>query len=297
VTEPAAGSTVPRRTLGIVLRQARNRAGKDLAQAADAVGQSQQSVRRIEQGTVSTPTGKVANLCDLYGVPTPTREALIALAKETKSAATRWWHSYGAVVPAWFEVYLALEQTAKGERCFDPLLVNGLCQDAEYMEAAIRAVEPELTVEDVAARAELRRSRQQLLTRSFPAPLRLDAIIAESVLLPELPEGVMRAQIWHLLKATELPHVQVRVLPLSAGLHRASVTGAFTLLDFPAEAGNTAPSTVYSESQTGAIYLDTPSEVETFEGVWAALEAAALDPAQSIELMSHRMKELNDRES
>lgn len=297
MTEPAAGSTIPRRTLGIVLRQARTRSGKTLAQAADAIGQSEQSVRRIEQGAVSTPTGKVANLCDLYAMAAPTREALIALAKETKSTATRWWHSYGAVVPAWFEVYLALEQTATRERCFDPLLVNGLLQDAGYMDAAIRAVEPELTGEDVAARAELRRSRQQLLTRSFPAPLRLDAIIAETVLLAQLPEGVMRAQLWYLLKATELPHVRVRVLPLSAGLHRASVTGAFTLLDFPAEGGNTPPSTVYSESQTGAIYLDAPSEVDTFERVWAALEATALDQARSIDLMSQRMKELNDRES
>ncbi|MET0494318.1 MAG: helix-turn-helix transcriptional regulator [Actinoplanes sp.] len=280
-----------------MLRKARERTHKTLAQAAEALGQSQQSVRRIEQGAVATPTGKVANLCDLYGIPAPTRDALIRLAKETKSTATRWWHSYGDVVPAWFEVYLALEQTAARERCFDPLLINGLLQNAGYMDAAIRAVEPELTDEDVAARAELRRSRQELLTRSFPAPLRLEVIIAEPVLLPDLPEGVMRAQLWHLLKATELPHVKVRVLPLSAGLHMASVTGAFTLLDFPDEGGNTAPSTVYSESQTGAIYLDTPVEVETFERVWAALDVAALDPAQSIELVSQRMKELNDRES
>lgn len=160
-----------------------------------------------------------------------------------------------------------------------------------------RAVAPELTDEDVAARAELRRSRQRLLTRSFPGPLRLEVIIAEPVLLAHLPEGAMRAQLWHLLKATELPHLQVRLLPLSAGLHRASVAGAFTLLDFPAEGDNIAPSTVYIESLTGSIYLDTPSEVDAFERMWAALDAAVLDPAESIELMSHRMKELNDRES
>lgn len=295
--EPATGSTVPRRTLGIVLLRERIRSGKTQAEAAAAIGQSIQSVRRIEQGTVGTPTGKVANLCDLYGTAGPTREALMKLAGETKSTAQRWWHSYGDVVPAWFELYVALETTAVRERCFDPLLVNGLLQEPSYTAVAIPALDPALSDEDVAARAELRRDRQQLLTRSFPGPLRLEAIITEPVLMIDMPETVMRAQLWHLLKATELPHVQVRILPLSAGVHRAAVTGAFTLLDFPAAHGNTLPSTVYSETQTGAIYLDTPDEVATYEQIWAALQDQALDQQQSIELISHRMKEINDREA
>lgn len=106
----------------------------------------------------------------------------------------------------------------------------------------------------------------------------------------------MRAQLWRLLQANELPHVQVRVLPLSAGLHRAGVAGPFTILDFPAQDGG-AVSTIYSESLTGAIYLDAPSEIADYYAVWAALEAAALDKAESIQVISRRMKELNDRES
>jgi transcriptional regulator with XRE-family HTH domain len=269
MTESVAGSTIPRRILGVALRQARMRAGKTQRDAAEAIDQSEQTVRRIEQGGVPTPAGKVDNLCQLYGSPAQTREALKALARETKSTAQRWWHSYGDVVPAWFEVYVALEQMASRERVFDPLLVNGLLQSDAYMDASIRAVEPERSDEDV----------------------------AEAALLVELPEGVMRAQLWKLLKATELPNVTVRVLPLSTGLHRASVTGAFTLLDFPDEgSGPAAPTTLYSESQTGAIYSEAPSEVERYESTWAALEAAALDQAQSIELMSRLSKELVDRE-
>lgn len=293
----AAGSTIPRRILGTALRKARTRSGKTQADAADAIGQSEQTVRRIEQGTVATPSGKVANLCELYGTPRSTRDALQALARETKSTAQRWWHSYGDVVPAWFEVYVALEQMAARERCFDPLLINGLLQDDGYMDQAIRAVEPELGDEDVAARAELRRARQQLLTRSCPSPLRLDVIVAEPVLLVDLPEGVMRAQLWRLLKATELPNVTVRVLPLSAGLHRASVTGAYTLLDFPADGDSpAAPTTLYSESQTGAIYSEAAEEVDRYERTWAALEQAALDRDQTVGLLARLSKELVDRE-
>jgi transcriptional regulator with XRE-family HTH domain len=296
VTDVAAGSTVPRRILGIALRRYRTKSGKTMREAADAIGQSEQSVRRIEQGAVSTPTGKVANLCELYSVPARTRQALVGLAKETKSTAARWWHSYTDVVPAWFELYVALEATASRLRCFDPLLVNGLLQADGYMEEAILAVEPRLSDEDVEARAELRRSRQRLLAR-FPDPLRLEVIIAEPVLLAELRPGVMRGQLWHLLKASELSHVQVRVLPLSAGLHRAVVAGPFTVLDFAAEDEAVTASTVYSESQTGAIYLDSADEVADYHEMWEALEGTALSKDESIELISRRLKELNDRES
>lgn len=295
VTDVVPGSTVPRRILGLALRRFRKRSGKTMLEAAEILGQSEQSVRRIEQGAVSTPTGKVANLCELYAVSPQTRQALLGLAKETKSTAARWWHSYADVVPAWFELYVALEATAFRLRCFDPLVINGLLQADGYMEETILALEPELSEEDVDARAELRRSRHRLLTR-FPDPLRLEVIISEAVLLVELPEGVMRAQLWHLLKASELPNVQLRVLPLSAGLHRAVVAGPFTMLDFPGDEEGAA-STVYSESLTGAIYLESPPEIAAYLEVWSAISKASLNKADSIELISRRMKELNDRES
>lgn len=288
-------TTIPRRILGVALRTARERAGKTQQDAADAIDQSTLTVRRIEQGRVPTPAGKVDNLGYLYGMPAQTREALKALARETKSTAQRWWHAYGDVVPTWFEVFAALEQMASRERCWDPLLVNGLLQDDGYMGQAISGTWPQ-TAEEAAARAELRRSRQELLTRPF-SPLRLDAIVAEQVLMTELAEGVMRAQLWKLLKATELTNVTVRVVPLSAGLHPASSTAPFTLLEFPDDGGNmAAPTTLYIENRSGAVYSEAPAEVDAFEQAWAALEVAALDTGQSIELLSHRMKELNDRE-
>ncbi len=89
----------------------------------------------------------------------------------------------------------------------------------------------------------------------------------------------------------------MRVLPLAAGLHRASVTGSFVLLDFPSDNGDAPPSVIYSESRTGAIYLDKPPEIEAYSQVWAALDKAALDQAGSVGLISQRLKELNERES
>jgi hypothetical protein len=70
------------------------------------------------------------------------------------------------------------------------------------------------------------------------------------------------------------------------------------LLDFPDEGGTpAAPTTLYSENRTGAIYSEAPPEVATYEEDWTALEAAALDVDQTVKLLSHRLKELVDRES
>jgi hypothetical protein len=277
------------------MQDARKRAGMTMAVAAGASGQSEQSVRRIEQGTVSSTPGKIIVMCNAYGVSDYTRDALVGLAKETKSKG--WWHSYGDMIPTWFEAYVTLEQTASRIRVFEPQLVPGLLQHSSYMELVIRTDLPDLREDQVAARIELRRSRQGLLHRSIPEPPRVEVIISEAVLLAEPPvEDVMRTQMWHLLQASELPCLDLRLLPLRSGPHRGSVAGAWTLLDFPAQNGNNPPpSTVYSENLTGALYLDKQAEIDAYTDVWNGLDAAALDPAESIEVMSQRLKELNDR--
>ena len=65
----------------------------------------------------------------------------------------------------------------------------------------------------------------------------------------------MRAQTWRLLQVTELSNVSLKIIPLTVGPHRASATGGFTLLDFAEQNGGTPPSTVYSESLTGAQFV------------------------------------------
>ena len=294
ISDDAAGSTVPRRTLGLALREARNKQKITMQTAAEALGVSVQSVRRIEQGTVSTRTATVTVLCGLYEVPDTMRHVLVGLAKETRSHG--WWHSYGEAVPAWFQLYVSLEQTASRIRKFEPMVVTGLLQAEQYMEATIRAVTPDLSDEEVAASINVRLSRQRLLTRAFPAPPRVEVVLSEAVLLAEPQvEDAMRSQVWHLLKATELPGVSLQILPVRVGPNRASTTSAFTMLDFPTESGTTPPSTVYSENLTGALYLDKPAEIDSYNEIWRALSTAALDKSASIALMSQRLKELTER--
>ncbi len=295
MVDEGSGSTVPRRTLGIGLRAAREKAGVKLKDAAAQLGVSEQTIWRIEQGTTSTRPPYVQALCDAYGVHDGMRDAFVGLARETR--ARGWWHAYGDVLPTWFEAYVGLEQAARRIRIFDPSMIPGLLQHREYTGAFIRIERPGLSELEVEKTIELKQSRQQLLTRSFPAPPSVEVIISETALMAEpAPEGTMRRQIWHLLQATELPNVSIRVLERRVGPHRASVAGAFRMLDFPEQNGSAPPPTVYSENLTGALYLDKASEIEAYSGVWDAIYDAALSEHDTDELLKQYLKELNDRE-
>jgi transcriptional regulator with XRE-family HTH domain len=289
-----AGSTVPRRQLGRYLRQIREERNITVKGGADILECSFQKLWRIEKGAVPVRGTDVKLLCQGYGVSPEMTEVLVGLARETK--AKGWWQSYGDAVPDWFELYVGLEGAASRMRKFEPSVVPGLLQARAYMEAVILADQPQMSEADVLRRIAIKTERQGLLSRHFPPPPRLEVIVDEGVLRrsPSVP-GAMSQQLWHLLKANELPHVSVRALPLTVGPHRASASGAFTILEFPAgETDKGEPPTIFSESLTGALYLDKPREIQRYDEVWATLAELALSERESDEMITAIMREMND---
>ncbi|MDM4719801.1 helix-turn-helix transcriptional regulator [Micromonospora sp. WMMA1363] len=287
----STGSSVPRRQLGRLLRQARDEAGMPLEAAAKQLEWSRARMYRIEGAQTSVRTHDVELMCRIYGTSDEMRSVLVALAAESKSRG--WWHAYGDAIPEWFELYVGLEAAASDLRQYEPALIPGLLQTPEYMVAVFQT-KPGRTPDEIARNVALRMERQRLLTRRAPAAPRLEVVIDESVI--RRPIGEMegwRQQLAHLANVNQsLPNVSVRVLPMGVGPHRASVAGAFVVLDFPRISTRPAePSTVYSESLTGSLYLDRPGEVATYIEVWSTLWGAALDERASEDLLSNVIKE------
>ena len=117
---------MPRRQLGRHLRQLREAAGITVKAAAESLEWSAPKLWRIEKGLTSMRAFDVKAMCEIYGVDERTTEALISLAKATKDPG--WWHAYGETVPAWFELYVGLEEAASGLRTYEPELIPGLLQ-------------------------------------------------------------------------------------------------------------------------------------------------------------------------
>ncbi|MEV4817598.1 helix-turn-helix transcriptional regulator [Micromonospora sp. WMMA1976] len=277
------GSTVPRRQLGRLLRQFRNEAGVTLDAAAEALEYSRQKIWRIECGLGSVRVLDVKAMCELYGVSAEMTEAMRGLAAETKSKG--WWHAYGDAVPSWFELYVGLESAAASLRQYQETVIPGLLQTREYIQALARIDQPAGTDEDREHAVQVRLQRQNLLSRRMPEPPQLDAVVSEAVLRRSVGgQAVMTGQLNGLLEASERPNVSVRVVPLAAGPHLGAVAGSFVILDFPATKGGRAapePSVVYSESLTGALYLDKPAELRAYEEAFASATRLAQSEAES----------------
>ncbi|GAB3184961.1 helix-turn-helix protein [Micromonospora palomenae] len=277
------GSTVPRRQLGRLLRQFRTEAGVTLDAAAEALEYSRQKIWRIESGLGPVRVLDVKAMCELYHVSAEMTEAMRGLAAETKSKG--WWHAYGDAVPSWFELYVGLEAAAASLRQYQETVIPGLLQTRDYIRALARVDQPTATDEEREHAVQVRLQRQNLLTRRLPQPPRLDAVISEAVLRRRVGgQAVMVGQLTGLLEASERPNVSVRVVPLAAGPHIGAVAGSFVILDFPATKGGRAapePSIVYSESLTGALYLDKPGELQAYGAAFASAARLAQAEAES----------------
>jgi len=281
------GSTVPRRWLGRELRRLREEAGLTRDAVARELEWSTPRLWRIEKGMVPVRSVDVRLMCEMYRADGPTTTALMGLAKETKSKG--WYHAYGDTVPAYFELYLGFESAASRIRLYEPELVPGLLQTKEYARQVFEIGLPGASSEEIERALSVRMKRQRILSRPVRS-LQVDVILNEAVLMRADAE-----QLRHLAQATARKNVNVRILPFAAGLHYASMaSGSFAILDFPLDPRGepTEPTTVYTDSLTGALYLDKPSEVEAYTQLWDGACSDCLSARQSKALLLQRADEV-----
>jgi hypothetical protein len=128
-------------------------------------------------------------------------------------------------IPAWFETWLEAEREAHMLRIWQPLIIPGLLQTAEYARALfVAAGADEERAEDM---VKARLDRQAILER--PEPPNLVTVLDESVLhrLIGSPQ-VMADQLSYLAERATLPHVLVQVVPAGNGAN-AGLSGGFAL--------------------------------------------------------------------
>ncbi|UGQ10324.1 helix-turn-helix domain-containing protein [Yinghuangia sp. ASG 101] len=283
--QPGSGSTVRRILLGSQLRRLREAKGVSREEAGYEIRASESKISRMELGRVSFKDRDVADLLTMYGVTDETeREALLNLTREAN--ATGWWHSYGDILPSWFQVYVGLEEAASVIRTYEVQFVPGLLQTADYARAVIVAGQPNASAAEVERRVGLRTQRQLILNRERPP--RLWAVLDEAALRrPIGGREVMRGQIQHLIDSAAHSHVTIQVMPFRFGAHAAE-GGPFTLLRFPEP---DLPDVVYLEQLTSALYLDKRDDVDQYTEVMERLSVDGLPPDRSVDLLARILKE------
>jgi transcriptional regulator with XRE-family HTH domain len=253
----SSGPTVQRLVLGGHLRRLREDAGITTDRAAATIRGSHSKISRMEHGRVGFKERDIADLLTLYGVgPGEERDALLGLARVANTPG--WWQGYSDTLPHWLEPYFGLEAAASFIREYELQFVPGLLQTEEYARAVIRLGSAP-TEEEIERRTDARISRQQILHREDPP--KLWAVMDESALRRVVgSHQIMREQLRRLIEMCEHEAVTLQVLPFAAGAHRA-LGGAFTILRFSEP---DLRDVVYIEQLTSALYLDKPTEVDSY---------------------------------
>ncbi|GAA2209692.1 helix-turn-helix transcriptional regulator [Nonomuraea monospora] len=279
------GVTLRAQWLGKHLRELRERAGLTLKDAGEYLQRDGSTVSRFEVGLYPARTPDVLALLDLYGVTAPqAREGLVRLSRDVWQNG--WWDDYSGDVSLGIVDYAWLEARAESITSFDALVIPGLLQTREYMEAVIRAEDPDATDKQVNRWVEFRLSRQKILTDDGPC---FSTILDECVLRRPMggPE-IMRGQLARLMQYAAAPNIQLRVLPLQAGAH-ASPDGAFRIFELP----EPFPAVAYVPTPAGAIYV----EGEAADGLklkYDRMQRNALSTEDSLRLITTAEESLAD---
>jgi transcriptional regulator with XRE-family HTH domain len=277
--------TVRGRRLARELRRLREDQRLTLQEVADRLGWSRATVSRLETGQTRPRHGDVADLLDLYGVTSPDRDALIALARQAKQRG--WWTAY---VDVFTDSYVGLEDEASCICTWDPQLIHGLLQTEDYARAVIRAGRM-LSGPAVDRRIAARKIRQALLDRHHPPTLH--AIVDEGVLRrPIGSSSVMSTQLFALVEAARRPNVTIQVLSYAVGEH-AGLDGRFTMLSFPDAAD---PDIAYVEGTMGDVYLESAEETDQHRDRFEQLTTLSLSPPESIEAIVEAAERLERQE-
>ena len=229
------------------LRRVRLAAGLSQEALGKRVGYSAELIGKVETGE-RRPTAKLATACDLVF------PELGGLFSRLVAEAERE-HS---VYPAWFANWVDAEQRASVIRWWEPLLIPGLLQTAEYARALFDAWQAIDGNGDTDELVTARLARQAIFDQ--PAPPSFWALMDETVLRRAVGgPKVMHEQLLHLADMSERPRVTIEVVPTDVGAH-VGLLGAFAI------AG-------YADDTPGIVYLESPDagEVSKHPGTVAKL--------------------------
>lgn len=277
--------TVRRKRLGIELRRLREQASLTCEEVGQRLDCSGTRISRIETGRISVRPGDVRELLEIYAVVGAEADSLVQLAREARQKG--WWHTYGRLLPSWFEAYVGLEAAAVRFRDFQSMVMPGLLQTEDYARAVLRAAPNPGSAEDIDRQVALRMERQAILDQANPPYLWV--VLSESIIRVQVGgSGIMRAQLRRLIDVAERSNVTLQVLPFTTAAHVQPIS-PFTILEFPEAAD---PTVVYLEHLTGSLFLEAKEEIRRYTVVFDHLRAEALGTGPSIDLIARAAADL-----
>ncbi|MEE4491073.1 helix-turn-helix domain-containing protein [Streptomyces sp. BE230] len=206
--------TERQKRLGRELRKMRLAAGVSAQAAAGILRVDRSRLSNIEQGIRAISEERLLALADACACQD---QAFVAtLARMTKPTERGWWERYRDSLPAGLLDISELEAGAVRMRTAHSVHIPGILQTSDHALAVFRVVVPALPEHEAALRLAHRVERQKILEGA--ASPQYMGIIHEAALRMQFGgRKVARAQLEHLLAASESPRITLRVIPFEAG--------------------------------------------------------------------------------
>ncbi|MFC4508317.1 MULTISPECIES: helix-turn-helix domain-containing protein [Streptomyces] len=275
---PRPAPTARRVRLATELRKLRERAGLTSTEAARVLGTSSGQLSNVESARFGVSAERVRAMANIYDCTNqPYVEALADMAAEKTRG--QWWDAYREVLPSGMLALAELEHHATAIRTAFTAHIPGMLQTAEHAREIFSQAIPAPTPPQVEHRVSHRIKRQDVVFRENANPY--STVIHQAALHMRVGgRTVTRNQLQHLIDMSEQDHITLRVLPFEVGAFPGSgqsinyLCGPVPELD-----------TVQLDQFHGPVFLDAEAHLEKYRRLLDVVEATALSPEKSRDLI------------
>lgn len=283
------GPVVTRRRLGGELKRLREGLNYKLEDVARSLDCSPSKISRLENGKGVPRWRDVRDMLDVYRVPDgEERERLLEWARTGR--ARTWWSDYADVLAPDMALYVEYEWDAARIDAYEAHIVHGLLQTPDYARGALRSFWGRtLGPTQIERLVEVRIRRQDALKEDHGLTFR--CVLDESTLYRVVDSAdVLAGQVEHLIRIAEAEHVDIRVLPFSAGLVPAS-RESFSKLQF---SEGIEHGLIHVERPVMSEFLADRDDIAVHDTRMAALVEASLPEDESVPLMKRALRRIGD---
>ncbi|MFE3606767.1 helix-turn-helix domain-containing protein [Streptomyces goshikiensis] len=271
-------------SLGARLRELRTEGGLAGRELADRLGWGQSKVSKLENGKQTPTVADLTAWAKGTGRPEATGE-LVGRRRGLETQYRSWRRQLAGGYRAVQEAHWAQAQKTHFRRSFDPSLIPGLLQTADYARSVLTRYSTIHTAPtDTEAAVQARMGRQDILTdqsRSFHFLVWEGALRARPC-----PPAVLSAQLDRIVGRLGPGTVRVGIVPFEADMNVPAGVG-FSVHD---------DSLVITETWHAEMWLDDPEDVALHVRAWEALERNALYGADAHRALLRAKQVLGPRE-
>ncbi|MBZ4319083.1 helix-turn-helix domain-containing protein [Streptomyces huiliensis] len=198
--------------LGAALRALREASGREAKAVARSALMSPSKLSKIENSRLAPSATDVERILTAIGVSDAVKAEYTEATRAAATEATAWRLLRRTGVHKGQHAVKALEAQMSVLRLFQPALIPGLLQTAEYVRAVLRR--HDLGDDALTRTIDGRLERQAVL---YDNAKELHFVITESALRWQIvPRPMLAAQLDRIVSLSRLSHVDIRVVPLGS---------------------------------------------------------------------------------